>query len=313
MNSEAHCKFFEETLAMYQKSTNQVSFFSGDNCSVNRKIANIYNIPLVGCYSHRLNLAAKRHIKLSNMEDLLTRVNRIMVELSGIKKRAELRKYTDFCPIKLNLTRWTSSFEMIKRFFILNKYIDLEDELMMDLSLNSKEYKELENLFEELKIFNSVTIELQKDDLNLLDARILFDALIEKFPSSAHYLSLDANIVNNIDFERSVCAYFSGDLLTNENVKILENFKLDELLLEDGSLESSNFATIILSRKRSKKAAIYQLNHIPPTSNFVERFFSTSKIIMSSSRKSMLPRSLELILFLKFNKKFWDINSMAEL
>ena len=43
---------------LYNKSMNCVTALIGDNCETNKAIANL-NIPMIGCYSHKFNLAVK--------------------------------------------------------------------------------------------------------------------------------------------------------------------------------------------------------------------------------------------------------------
>ena len=49
-----------------------------------------------------------------------------------------------------------------------------------------------------------------------------------------------------------------------------------------------------------------------PTSNIPERFFSKAGYAYNGYRKSMLPANLEMQLFLHYNHKFWDINTVKE-
>ena len=64
--------------------------------------------------------------------------------------------------------------------------------------------------------------------------------------------------------------------------------------------------------KRPRIDTCYEiLNHIPPTSNRAERFFSAAKLVITDLRKSMLPKNLEILLFLKFNRELWDEKLLA--
>ena len=63
-----------------------------------------------------------------------------------------------------------------------------------------------------------------------------------------------------------------------------------------------------------KKQRIFQyqdLSFIPPTSNDAERFFSAASFAMTNLRKSTLPKNLEMIMFLKFNCKWWDVKLLV--
>ena len=47
------------------------------------------------------------------------------------------------------------------------------------------------------------------------------------------------------------------------------------------------------------------------TSNFVERLFSLSKRIFSDRRRRLQPRTLKSLIFLKENRKLWDLELVA--
>jgi hypothetical protein len=62
-----------------------------------------------------------------------------------------------------------------------------------------------------------------------------------------------------------------------------------------------------------KKASKYMdLKFVIPDSNLCERLFSRAKIILSERRKAIVPYHLEALLFLKYNKKLWDENTIAK-
>jgi len=56
-----------------------------------------------------------------------------------------------------------------------------------------------------------------------------------------------------------------------------------------------------------------RFDHVSVTSNVVERLFSRAKIIMNPYRKHMDPFHLELLLFLRYNKEYWDAEDIERL
>jgi len=54
MSSEGHLEYLKSTLELYNKTLVNVSFLVGDNCNVNKSLSKITDIPMIGCYSHRL-------------------------------------------------------------------------------------------------------------------------------------------------------------------------------------------------------------------------------------------------------------------
>jgi hypothetical protein len=63
MGADAHIELFESTLEMYMLTKEYVCCIVGDNCATNQAISKRWGIPMVGCASHRFNLAVKHWIK----------------------------------------------------------------------------------------------------------------------------------------------------------------------------------------------------------------------------------------------------------
>ena len=61
-----------DTLELYEKDISNVVCIIGDNCSTNKSVANILGVPLVGCSSHRFNLAVNFFLK--DFENVLDKV-----------------------------------------------------------------------------------------------------------------------------------------------------------------------------------------------------------------------------------------------
>lgn len=63
LNAEAHQEFINSTLAYYGRNAETLTFLVGDNCRTNIALARRCGVPLVGCASHRLNLAVKKFLE----------------------------------------------------------------------------------------------------------------------------------------------------------------------------------------------------------------------------------------------------------
>ena len=59
LSADQHVQFLHTTLEFYNKNIKDVVALVSDNCAVNRKISNLTNIPLIGCASHKFNLAVE--------------------------------------------------------------------------------------------------------------------------------------------------------------------------------------------------------------------------------------------------------------
>lgn len=114
-----------DLLELFGKSLDNLSFIVADNASVNKSLSDLLNVPFIGCASHRFNLAVNQH--LEQYESVIEVVHKLMIKLKTIKQAGKLRRSTPLEPIIRNKTRWSSTYEMLKRFFILQDFIDKDD------------------------------------------------------------------------------------------------------------------------------------------------------------------------------------------
>lgn len=80
---------------------------------------------------------------------------------------------------------------------------------------------------------------------------------------------------------------------------------------EDNGAEKDFARTLLELNKKSNECAASKyvnLKWVPPTSNIVERLFSSARQVLTDYRKSMTPYTFECIMFLKVNRKYWDID-----
>jgi len=63
LDAAEHVKLFKSTLQSYGKSIDNIVVIIGHNCSTNNKIVDIMEHPLIGCFSHKFNLAIKKWIE----------------------------------------------------------------------------------------------------------------------------------------------------------------------------------------------------------------------------------------------------------
>ncbi|EGZ19787.1 hypothetical protein PHYSODRAFT_495083 [Phytophthora sojae] len=196
--ADAHIKPFKNILDVYDKTSDMVGFLVGDNCATNQSIATKMGIPLVGCASHRFNLAVNKFTEPYG--DLLDEVNNLMVELRHENNRAELKKYTDLVPIKRNVTRWSSTFTMVERYIRIRAEIKKVDAVEKMVPTGGKRRK-LVALFEHLKKFESVCKRLQREDTDMGEVRLMFDSLIVEYPVMSEHLKSTAKIVHTPAFE----------------------------------------------------------------------------------------------------------------
>eukprot|EP00644_Phytophthora_capsici_P008308 jgi/Phyca11/114284/e_gw1.26.396.1 len=259
--AEAHVTMMKTVLRIYNKTTGMVTFIVGDNCSTNQKIATLLGVPLVGCASHRFNLAVNRF--LAEYEDELATVNDLMIQLRHCNNAARLRELTDLQPVKRNATRWSSTYAMVDRYVRIRDAIR-QVEAVEDYVPSGVYHKKLVTLLAELERLDTVYAALQHERTTLADVRLLFDEVIADYPIMADHLRASAKIVHSPTFESALTRY----------------------------------------------SALARL--VPPTSNTVERLFSTCKLIMTPQRSCMLPANFEMIAFLRVNREMRNASTLIE-
>ncbi|OWY95181.1 LOW QUALITY PROTEIN: hypothetical protein PHMEG_00034881 [Phytophthora megakarya] len=281
--ADAHMELFKNILDMYDKTPQMVGLLVGDNYNTNQAIANKMGVPLVGCASHRFNLA-----KQVFSADLLADVNTLMVELRHENNLAELKKHTVLEPIKRNVTRWSSTFTMAQRYIRIRAEIK-KVEAVEELIPTGGKHRKLFALFEHLKKLQNITLRLQRDDTDMAGCGI------------CEHLKQSAMIVHTPAFESG--SFFAG-------TAALKRFESPppagkkRKQREEEDYASLLFQGKVKKRKQSLDAPTYAplAKMIPPTSNTVERLFSQCKLVLTPQRRAMLPANFEQVLFFRVNR-----------
>ena len=114
----------EYVLGVYNRNLENIVCLIGDNVAVNKSCANIIGVLLIGCASHKLNLAVTGF--LNEHGSLFCKVNRLMGK--DLKTRGALRQKTPLSPLQMNVTRWLSTFKMFERYAELKEHLSVFQE-----------------------------------------------------------------------------------------------------------------------------------------------------------------------------------------
>ncbi|OWY96167.1 hypothetical protein PHMEG_00033634 [Phytophthora megakarya] len=311
-DDDLHIELLDGVLDVYDKRLAMVACVVGDNCSTNQTIATEIGVPLVGCASHRFNLAVNRYI--TENEPVPTQVKTLMSKLILVNNFAELAKTTDLHPIKRNITRWSSSFEMLERYVRIRPQIRTV-EAVEELVPTGAAHRKLLELLEHMKKFQSITKKLQCDGIDLADVHLRFDSVITEYPTMRGQLNANASIVHSPVFEAATVKVINGGTLSKAEAAAVKPFEVAKCG-EKRKTRQNDYATQILVAGPNKHPgrANYSLllKELPPTSNECERFFSQCKLVLTPPQRTcMLPANFELVMFLRANRNMWDVKTLA--
>lgn len=318
-----HVEFIEYVLSVYNKNLENVVAITGDNAEVNKSIANLCKMPLIGCASHKFNLAVSAY--LNNQEVLLDKINMLMGKLKSLKLAGRLREKTPLQPLQRNKTRWSSTYDMIERYIQLKPILDTfqNDPKILDYLLTPREHNDLQILKDNLEKLRSVTIALQRADIDFSDVRILLDEILALYPYEEFkkYLLPSAAIVHSPNFDSGIVKLLqhAEAELNADEVAALYQLKvtIDTSQKSDVPVEDDDFASVCLKKRKKDKISPLQqylkCTFLLPTSNILERFFSSAGYAFNDFRQNLKPMNLEMQLFLKVNRSFWDENLVSKI
>lgn len=128
-----------------------------------------------------------------------------------------------------------------------------------------------------------------------------------------------ANIVHSPDFESGCVRVLKGNgaRLTASEKRALRPFLevATDPTNHSEEAEPESLVQRLEKRRRleAREARYCLVGSIPATSNKVERFFSIARTTLGHERNGLQPITLEMILFLRENSRFWDVSTVDQL
>ena len=266
-------------LDVYGKSWNNIICLVGDNVAVNKSISTKVDVPLVGCASHRYNLAVRDVI--AGEIELVNKFNTLISKLRTLLLSSKLRKLTPLLPKICNEILCSSSFEMLRRYCQLQKYLPKLNSAEVDeLQSTVSENRRVDALVTRLNDLDEVTKKLQCDSTTVSDVRDLFNAVIDVFPETAFRLSSTAEIVHGPVFESAVVELQRKNNcgLSREERISVKPFETMERRNVELCESSMSFVDRALSSDRrglkNRECTYADTRFVVSTSNISERLFS---------------------------------------
>lgn len=96
-----------------------------------------------------------------------------------------------------------------------------------DLVPRPNTHRRIVQLISQLEELDSVCVQLQGERCSLADVRVLFDAVISKYPVTREYLLADARIVHSPAFESAIVKVLREQRLSTADEEVLLPFKMD--------------------------------------------------------------------------------------
>ncbi|KAG3114465.1 hypothetical protein PI126_g24719 [Phytophthora idaei] len=122
-STEAYLEMINAVFELYNKDSAMIMFIVADNCATNQASATRLGVPLIGCASHRFNLAVCRY--LEDYKSLVDQVQTLCIHLRYPNNAAELARHTHYKPLKSNATRWLLTYQMLARSVTLLRWLQL--------------------------------------------------------------------------------------------------------------------------------------------------------------------------------------------
>ncbi|KAG6574497.1 uncharacterized protein IUM83_07274 [Phytophthora cinnamomi] len=117
---------------------------------------------------------------------------------------------TPLRPVIRQDTRWSSTFEMVRRYLKLLEFLVVEDDDIMELLPPPAANKRLRALYQAFCDIESVSKALQGHDVDLLDVREWFDELIAVKPQYERFIDLEPTLCTAQTLSLAVFAFSAG-------------------------------------------------------------------------------------------------------
>ncbi|KAH9143603.1 hypothetical protein AeRB84_012396 [Aphanomyces euteiches] len=136
-----------------------------------------------------------------------------MRKLSYSVPVAKLRSFTHLAAKTRNVTRWSSTFDMVERYIEIKQHLREVQLNNVDIVLPTRQQDEvLSKLYGDLVALNKVTLDLQSESTRLRDVRACFDFLLDIYPEMASQISANGEIVQYPEFETAVVKVQMGNI-----------------------------------------------------------------------------------------------------
>jgi hypothetical protein len=98
LTAQDHICHIHRILTLYGKNDSNVICLVGDNCSVNQSIARTMDVPLIGCASHKFNLAVRKWMEgQPQLNEIIAKVRSSVLLFLSLSSVTDSPFYTGCC------------------------------------------------------------------------------------------------------------------------------------------------------------------------------------------------------------------------
>jgi len=270
------------------------------------------------------------------INSVLQSLHATMVSCKGsIKSRALLRNLTDLSPVLMNLTRWSSAYNVLSRFNRIRTQIiavAISDKSDLAVNMTPVFKSNCEKYEKHFKEINTITLELQTRGLSLADCRLALDILIKAVRDGKNdlnsnlygctldtfYIDSKAQIVHSPDFESGVVKIQNRKTDELSDAEKLACKKLERTAVDiTNNNSTSNLSLteqVSLGKRKRQDASNNYMNtsFVLGSTAELERLWSIAKNILTNNRQETTPLVFESILFLNVNKTYLNEYTVKE-
>jgi hypothetical protein len=170
------------------------------------------------------------------IEDIISNVvASVMRKASTLKVSAQLRKPLSLHTVKESNTRWSSTFNMVARFF----------QIQTELSADACGIQSVGKGLCSSQAFQPNHGLAARGGNNMLRVQEIFDTMLEEdYPELSGHLAADTEIVENVEFERAVVKIAKGLILTEERRESVRGLLLPAASVATGTVVNATSITV---------------------------------------------------------------------
>jgi hypothetical protein len=263
-----------------------------------------------------------------------------------LKNSAALRIYTCLRPTLCSPTRWSGNYLVLTKFLALRTPLlametDDDNEFQLPQELRTIEFKnQVKNYVRMLGFIEEATKALQNEGILLAEAQTILNTLCNKIRNGRadskpwafdcllknEYIGMESNKLESREFHDGIIKLQrdeAKDLTPDERAAVVslktDGMPVEEVVEAESEEEEEEEKTTLMEdveksgkQENEKKSGVYANPwFIPGSAAEIERLWSSAGLLMTSKRCSTTPQNFGAMIYLKYNRIYWDKRTVA--